>query len=132
VTSLAREALRYALASGCALLVDVGLLALLVQVLAWWYLAAATVSFTVGAFVAYFISVKLVFTDRRLRDRRAEFLSFMVIGAVGLGINAGVIFSLVKYFGVNYLAAKGAAAGFTFLFNFVARRQLLFVVPSAV
>jgi putative flippase GtrA len=44
-----------------------------------------------------------------------------------LAINAAVIFAAVKYFGVYYLVAKCVAAGFTFVFNFISRRQMLFV-----
>jgi putative flippase GtrA len=73
------------------------------------------------------LSIRMVFNYRRLKDQRIEFLSFAAIGAVGLAINAAVIFAAVKYFGVYYLIAKCVAAGFTFAFNFLARRQMLFV-----
>ncbi len=122
-----REALAYVVASACALLVDVIVLWVLVQYLSWWYLAAATTSFLSGVVVAYVLSVKLVFKQRRLEDRRAEFASFAAIGGVGLAINAAVILVAVKYLGLHYLVAKCFAAGFTFIFNFFLRRQLLFV-----
>jgi putative flippase GtrA len=131
MNQLFREALRYAFASGCALLVDVAVLWMLVEYCSWWYLAAATASFLSGMVVAYLMSITLVFTRRRLADRRAEFLSFAAIGAVGLAINASVIFLAVRYLGLFFLAAKGVAAGFTFAFNFFARRQLLFVPSPA-
>jgi putative flippase GtrA len=127
-----RDALGYAAASGCALVVDMAILWMLVHFMSWHYLAAATTSFLAGAVVAYEVSVKLVFMQHRLQDRRAEFLSFVAIGTVGLGINAAVIFVMVRYFGLYYLIAKCMAAAFTFMFNFVARRQLLFVTHSPV
>jgi putative flippase GtrA len=126
MTMLVREAFRYFLVSGFAFLVDVGVLWILVQYFSWWYLAAATVSFLSGIIVGYVLSIRMVFNYRRLKDQRIEFLSFAAIGAVGLAINAAVIFVAVKYFGVYYLIAKCIAAGFTFAFNFFARRQLLF------
>ena len=125
--TVARDALRYFLASACALCVDISVLWLLVQYFSWWYLAAATTSFLSGMVVAYVLSITMVFDHRRLSDQRIEFLSFTAIGGVGLAINAGVIFTAVTYFGVHYLIAKCIAAGFTFAFNFSARRQLLFV-----
>jgi putative flippase GtrA len=128
---LLREALGYAVASGCALVVDFAILWLLVQYFSWWYLAAATTSFLSGVFVAYVLSVKLVFKHRRLQDRRAEFVSFAAIGALGLAVNAIIMFIAVKYLGLYYLLAKCVAAGFTFVCNFVSRRQLLFVQRSS-
>jgi len=122
-----REAFGYAVASACALAVDVAILWTLVHFFSWGYLAAATLSFLAGAGVAYAISVTLVFKRHRLRDRRAEFAGFVAIGAVGLAINAGVMLLAVRYIGLHYLLAKGVAAGCTFTCNFLARRQILFV-----
>jgi putative flippase GtrA len=125
------EALGYAAASGCALLCDVTLLWLFVHFLGWNALAAATLSFLAGTVVAYALSVRLVFQHRRLQDRRAEFASFAAIGTAGLAVNAAVIFVAVKYWGLYYLAAKGIAAGFTLVCNFITRRQLLFTRHAA-
>lgn len=125
--TVVQEAFAYTAVSGCALLVDMMTLWVLVHYCSWWYLAAATASFSVGLLIAYALSVKLVFQHRRLRDRRLEFASFASIGAVGVAINAAVISFGVKYLGLYYLIAKCGAAGFTFVWNFVARRQLLFV-----
>jgi putative flippase GtrA len=122
-----REAVGYTAASVCALLVDLGILWGLVHFLGWGYLAAATLSFVAGATVAYMLSVRLAFTHHRLRDRRAEFLSFVAIGSAGLLVNSGVMSIAVRYFGLHYLLAKCVAAGFTFICNFLARRRLLFI-----
>jgi len=125
-----REALGYGTASLCALAVDMGILWTLVHFFSWEYLAAATASFLAGAVVAYLLSVKIAFKERRLRDRRTEFASFVGIGTIGLALNAGVMSIAVRYFGLHYIIAKCVAAGFTFTCNFVARRQMLFVPRS--
>ena len=126
MNTVAQDAVKYTMASGCALVVDIGVLWVLVHYFSWWYLAAATASFLSGIALVYLLSVRMVFNHRRLKDRRIEFLSFTAIGGTGLAINAAVIFAAVKYLGVHYLVAKCIAAGFTFAFNFFARRQLLF------
>jgi putative flippase GtrA len=124
---VAQEALGYTAASACALLVDISILWILVHYFSWWYVVAATVSFVVGLLLGYALCVSLVFKYRRLKDPRLEFASFAAIGAVGTVINVAAISFGVKYLGLHYLVAKCGAAGFTFLWNFVARRQLLFV-----
>ena len=129
---LVKEAAGYGVASACALAVDVTVLWVLVGFFSWQYLCAATASFLVGATVAYVLSVKLAFKQHRLRNRRAEFMGFVMIGTVGLAINAAVISLAVRYLGLHYLLAKCFAAGFTFLCNFIARRQILFVRHSSV
>jgi putative flippase GtrA len=122
-----KEAIGYGAASAGALVVDMSILWVLVRFFAWGYLAAATASFFAGAIVAYILSLKLAFKQHRLGDRRVEFVSFVAIGTVGLAINAGVISLAVRYLGLHYLLAKCVAAGFTFMCNFIARRQILFV-----
>jgi putative flippase GtrA len=127
MTTLAREAIGYTVASLCALAVDMTILWILVHFLSWRVLPAATLSFLAGAVVAYELSIRIAFRQHRLRDRRTERVGFIALGTVGLGINAVVIAVAVKYAGVQFMLAKGMAAGFTFAWNFVARRQLLFV-----
>jgi putative flippase GtrA len=122
-----REAIRYTAASGCALVIDISILWALVRYLSWWYLAAAGASYLAGLIVGYVLSITLVFGHRRLRDSRLEFVSFAAIGAIGLAINVAVIAFLVAQLGLNYLVAKFSAAGFTFVWGFLARRQFLFV-----
>jgi putative flippase GtrA len=124
---LFREAMKYFAASGCALLIDVVILWVLVHYFSWWYLAAATLSFLTGLMVTYLLSVRLVFKQRRLSNSGVEFANFAAIGGIGLAINAVVMALTVKYLGASYLIAKCAAAIFTFVWNFVSRRQLLFV-----
>jgi putative flippase GtrA len=125
-----REALGYGTASLCALAVDMGILWTLVHFFSWEYLAAATASFLAGAVVAYLLSVRIAFKERRLRNRRTEFASFVGIGTIGIAVNAGVMSIAVRFFGLHYIIAKCVAAGFTFTCNFVARRQMLFVPRS--
>ncbi len=124
---LLKQAVGYGAASACALAADVSILWLLVRFFGWGYLAATTASFLAGAAVAYFLSLKLAFHQHRLSDQRVEFLSFVAIGTAGLAINAAVISVAVRYLGLHYLLAKLVAAGFTFVCNFLARRQILFV-----
>jgi len=129
VKQLLREFSGYGVASAAALSVDMGLLWAFVHV-GIDYILASVASFTAGAVVAYWLSITLAFRHHRLRDRRVELLGFIAIGVMGLIINTSVIYTAVKFLGLHYMLAKSAAAGFTFAFNFIVRRQLLFVAPA--
>jgi len=131
VKILIREALLYAAMSAVLLCVDIALLWILVQYVSWPYLLAATVSFSAGMLVGYFVSITGVFKYRRLKDQPTEFASFAAVGIVGLAINAAAMSFGVGYLGKHYLTAKCGAACLTFVWNFAARRQLLFVPSRA-
>jgi len=125
--ALLREAAGYAAASCCALLADMSILFCLIRFERWNYEIAATISFLAGSVVAYRLSTRIAFRQRRLDDRRAEFASFVAIGAAGLAVNAAVMYVAVTGIGLPVMTGKCVAAGFTFTCNFVCRRQLLFV-----
>ncbi len=120
------QAVRYAAASAVAYVLDTGLLLLLTRYAGWHYLVAATVSFLVGATVAYVLSVRFVFSAHRLHDRRLEFTGFVLLGLAGVAINLLVLYVTVSRLGMELLYAKAVAACFTFVANFALRRQLLF------
>src|SRR5882672_5410797 len=101
-----REFSGYGVASTAALAVDMALLWALVQ-LGIQYLAAAALSFTGGAAVAYWLSITLAFRQHRIWDRRVEFLAFVAIGVAGLAINISVIYATVQFLGLHYMLAKG-------------------------
>lgn len=116
---------RYGILSALALGLDWGLLVLLVALGANYLIAAAT-SFTAGMLLAYFGSVRFVFRDRRNKPPLAEALGFFVIGFLGLGVNVLLLFIFVKWFGLSAGVAKAPTVVGVFIFNFVARRTLLF------
>ncbi|MEE8546219.1 MAG: GtrA family protein [Alphaproteobacteria bacterium] len=120
------ELWRYFVVSCLALGVDYGLLIALIELLSVHYLISGAVSFLAGAVVAYLGSVLWVFSARRLSDRGQEVTLFILIGVGGLGINELVLWSLTDYVALHYSAAKLGAAGAGFVFNFVARKVILF------
>ncbi len=128
--SVMGEFLRYGLASAVAFSVDAVRLWLLVASGTMHYLAAATLAFCTGALVAYALSVRLVFTHRRVQSRAAELNLFVLIGLLGLGINNLVIWLGVEFAGAAPVAAKFAASAVTLTLNFTLRRLALFTPRS--
>ena len=123
---IARETGRYLVVSVLALAVDYGLLLSLTSFWHMHYLVAACVGFAAGLLVNYSLSVAFVFRQRRLRDRRLEFLGFFVIGLLGLGLNAALMALFVGGLGWVVALAKIPATAIGFVFNFGVRRALLF------
>jgi len=118
--------IRYATVGALAFGIDTLTLYLLVEFAGLYYLVAACLGYLLGILCHYLFSIRWVFDFRRLADWRHEFAIFAMVGAAGLVLNALVIALLVEQFGLGYLAAK-MVAGFTILmFNFGARKLLLF------
>ena len=124
--ALAHEFFRYGLCSGLALGVDMSLLLGLHRLLGLHYLAGAAIGFGAGLCVAYAVSVRYVFRARRMADARAEFTWFAVVGVLGLALTQILLHAFVDGTGMAVEPAKIVTAGFVFLFNFAARKVLLF------
>src|SRR5262245_48343055 len=92
----AREFFLYGAGSAIAFGVDLGLLIFTVRQLDWNYLLAASFSFAIGSIVAYVFCIRFVFRFRRIADRRAEFVFFLLIGIAGLVINALMMAATVQ------------------------------------
>lgn len=120
------EGVRYLGASALALGVDTATLGGLVYFAGVHYLLAAPLGFAAGLGLIYLLSVRWVFADRRLFDRRIEFTVFALIGLAGMAINELVLYIGVDRFGLSPVQAKVPSAAVVFCFNFVARKLLLF------
>ncbi len=124
--SIARESARYFGASAVALAIDFGVYAGLIRFAAVHYLVAAPIGFALGLATIYVLSIRWVFRQRRLADRRAEFALFTVIGLAGMALNQGIIYAAVELMPGAYELAKVISACTVFWFNFVSRKLLLF------
>ena len=124
--SLWIQLLRSAVVGGVAFAVDLGALIGLTELAGWHYLMSALVGFGLGVVTNYALSVRWVFHERIVRNRAAEFVAFLVLGVVGLGINELTLYVLTGLVGVHYALSKFVATGLTFAWNFGSRKVLLF------
>ncbi|MGA8171285.1 MAG: GtrA family protein [Methylocystis sp.] len=123
---IAVDLFKYGVASVGALALDAGTMVFLNKVLGINYLVAAAIGFTCGLGLVYWLSVSYVFGhSRRLRPSQ-EMLGFVATGLIGLLLNEFLMKTFVEQVGLSVVIAKVPTAGVVFLFNFTARRALLF------
>ena len=123
---------RYCFVGGLATVVDWGVSLLLFHLVFGekYAVAANVISFVCGLIVNYLISTFWVFRTSRVKSRLAEFLGFAAIGAVGLLITWGIteLFTLwlADKTSAYQIIAKVVSTAVAFLWNFFARKFLLF------
>ncbi len=117
---------RYTFVGGFAFVVDFGTLFVLTEFAGMHYLASATVAFALGLLTNYAISVVWVFSRSRFSSRWIEFAVFGGIGLVGLGINDGCMWTLTELAGAHYMLSKVGSTTIVYLWNFFARKYLVF------
>ena len=127
--SLLGQFLRYLVTGGLAFVVDFGLFALCLYVFDWHYLLANLVGLVAGLVLNYTMSIVWVFTacERALEKRKVmEFSLFALVGIAGVGINQLLMFLMVGVFDWNEMVSKMVAAVLVLMWNFGARKLLLF------
>lgn len=117
---------RYFFVGSFAFVVDFGLLYILTEYAGLHYLLSATLSFISGLLVNYIISCIWVFSNSKYKSRLVEFLFFAAIGVVGLLLNDTLIWLFTDCIGTHYMFSKIVAAAIVYLWNFFARKYLVF------
>jgi len=117
---------RYTFVGGLAFIVDFGTLFILTEYLNLFYLISAGIAFILGLITNYALSVNWVFSNRTLESKGMEFFLFTVIGLIGLGLNELLLWTLTDLLSIYYLFSKIITAIIIYLWNFFARKYLLF------
>lgn len=121
-----RESARYFGASAVALAVDFGVYSGLIRLAGVDYLVAAPIGFLLGLATVYLLSIRWVFSQRRLSNARAEFALFASLGIAGMALNQIIVYAGVALLGLVPEIAKLLSAAVVFCFNFTSRKLLLF------
>ena len=120
------QVFRYGIAGLTAAAVDTGMLALLTELFGERLLLLWTaIAFALGLATTYILSIKWVFSNRTM-GQAAELTIFIIIGLVGLGLTELLVWVFAIKLNWHYLIAKITAATAVFIWNFSAKKLLLF------
>lgn len=117
---------RYLIVGFIAFGVDFATLYVMTSILEVHYLISNVFGFVFGLLTNYRLSIHWVFANRKMEDQKKEFIVFTVIGLIGLMINQLVMWGLTEHLALYYLYSKIVATGVVFLWNFFARRHIVF------
>ena len=98
---------------------------LLTEVFGVNYLVSATISFIVSVVFNYLASMRYVFTHKEDMSRRREFIIFIVLSVIGLGLNDLCMWFFTGLLGISYLISKIIATAIVMVYNFITRKIFL-------
>ncbi len=122
---LIAQFMKFGVVGVIAFVIDYGLMVLLTEIFGVNYLVSATISFTVSVIFNYLASMRYVFSHKEGMSRRREFVIFVVLSVIGLGINNGLMWIGTGLLGISYLITKLFATVVVMLWNFITRKKFL-------
>ncbi|MBS5450194.1 MAG: GtrA family protein [Coriobacteriia bacterium] len=108
-----------------AFVIDYGLMILLTEVFGVNYLLSTTISFVVSVIFNYLASMRFVFAHKQDMSRRREFVIFVALSVVGLGLNDLLMWVGQSVLGIDYRFTKIVVTGIVMVYNFVTRKLFL-------
>ena len=120
---------RYVFVGGVATGVDWSILFTVTEYAHIHYMLSAVAGFLAGLITNFILSKWLVFNPQATQARvkpAAEFISYALIGLIGLGLTELILFLLADVFKIYYMLAKAVATLLVLFYNYGARKFLLY------
>lgn len=122
---LIAQIMKFGVVGVIAFIIDFGVLVFLTEVFHLNPVVSATISFIVSVVFNYAASMKYVFAHKEGLSRKREFVIFVVLSAVGLGINDALMWLGFDVFSIDYRLVKIIATAVVMVWNFVSRKIFL-------
>lgn len=130
VTPLAFQFTKFGMIGLSNTVIDFTLLNLLHLVLKVPVLPANTVSFSCAVINSFVWNKYWTFQDKQTRNIAGQFIQFVIVSAIGLGFNNGIMYLAGSYLGgfspLQLNLAKLAASTVSMLWNFIAYKTVVF------
>lgn len=123
--NLLKQIIRFLFVGGSAFVVDFALLWVFTDLIGINYLISNCLSFSISVIYNYILSVVWVFDVDKDRNKTTEFVTFIVLSVIGLGINQLIYWACVEFFRIHYLISKIGATAVVMVYNFITRKLFL-------
>ena len=122
---LIAQFMKFGVVGVIAFFIDYGVMIFLTECFGVSYLISTTISFVVSVIFNYLASMRFVFKRKDDMSRRREFIIFLVLSVIGLGLNDLFMWLLVEFLFVDYRIAKIVVTFLVAVWNFVTRKIFL-------
>ena len=116
---------KFGIVGGTAFLIDYGVMIALTELCGINYLFSSGISFAISVIYNYILSVRWVFDVDDNGNKRKEFIIFIFLSLIGLGINQLLMWIFVSSFQIFYMLAKIFVTAIVMIYNFITRKIFL-------
>lgn len=122
---LISQIFRFGIVGVVCTIIDFGVMIFLKEIVDVHYLFASGISFAVSVVINYLLSMRFVFRGKKDSSKVKEFIIFVVLSIIGLGINQVIMWISVDGIGISYVLSKVGATGIVMVYNFITKKIFL-------
>ncbi len=122
---LLMQIIKFIIVGGIATVIDYVIFFILHELLGINTIISNIISFTVSVIYNYIASVKWVFEVDESKDKKQQFIIFIVFSILGLLINTGIVYLCTDIIKLYSLIGKVIATSIVMIFNFITRKIFL-------
>lgn len=105
--------------------IDYGIMVFLTELFGVNYLLSSGISYSISTIVNYILSVTVVFETDKDKNRIKEFVLFVFLSVIGLGVNELCMKIGVDLLHIHYMIVKIGATAVVMVYNFVTRKMFI-------
>lgn len=122
---LFNKIIRFFIVGGIATLIDFIFLYIFKEFLNMDVIIANTLSFIISVTYNYIASIVWVFDINKEKNKKIQFILFILFSIFGLVLNNIILYILTDIFNMYYLISKVVATFIVMIFNFITRKKFL-------
>lgn len=122
---LIKQFMKFGIVGFIAFFIDYGTMTFLTEVFGVSYLISTTAGFIISVIFNYLASMRYVFVHKEGLSRRKEFVIFIVLSVIGLGLNDVLMWILVDFAFIDYRISKIVVTAIVMVYNFITRKIFL-------
>ena len=122
---LIKQFMKFGVVGFIAFFIDYGTMIFLTEVFGVPYLISTTAGFIVSVIFNYLASMRYVFVHKEGLSRRKEFIIFIVLSVIGLGLNDVLMWVFVDFAFIDYRISKIILTAIVMIYNFITRKVFL-------
>ena len=125
MVKLIQQMIKFGFVGVLCFFIDYGIMVFLTEVFGINYMVSSTVSFSVSVTVNYILSVAFVFETDKDKNKIKEFIVFVLLSIVVLGVNELCMWLGTDLMGIHYMITKIGATAIVMVYNFVTRKMFI-------
>lgn len=119
--------IRFIVSGGIATGVNLGCIFILTHYAGLWYLYSSVIAFGLAFGISFALQKLWTFQDRSSEHVHTQAMLFLGIILLGLGLNTAILYALVEFIGIHYLAGQLISGCFIAVFNFFSYKHIVFI-----